>query len=139
MVGEPIGGYMLRISRDEWLEQVFERRKYYPGLVRKWSPGMTILLLKKTERGDSFIGYGIIGQILKPSEASKEEQEYCLANGWKCILGFKELVRFEEPLPLKQTFLKNDKRKGKLFHALPLTFRQLNSVLDDANSSKSRF
>lgn len=136
MVGEPVGGYILRISRDEWLKQVFEKRKYYPGLVRKWSPGMTILLARKTEQGDSFIGYGVIGGIFKPSEASKEEQEYCLANGWKCILSFKELVRFEEPLPLKRTFLKNDKRRGRLFHALPLTLGQVDSVLEAAGRSK---
>ena len=129
MSDETIGGYILRISREEWLRQVFEKQKYYAGLLRRWNTGMTILLARKTDLGDSFIGYGTIGRIDMPWEAPREEQEYCEANGWRCIISFSKLVRFGEPVPLKETFLRNDKRRGKLLHGIPVTVEQLNSVL----------
>lgn len=127
---EEIGGFILRISREEWLRQVFELKKYYPGIMRGWTGGMTILLARKTEKGDSFIGYGVIGRIDMPCELPKEEEEYCKSNGWKCAILFKTLERFEEPLPLKETFLKGDPRKGKFLHGVSLTVDQIDSILE---------
>lgn len=137
MVAEPIGGYILRISKEEWLRQVFDRKKYYPGLIRRWSPGMTILLARKAVKADSFIGYGVIERVQKPAEAAEDEQEYCRDNGWKQIIIFNELVQFEEPVPIKETFLRNDKRKGKYLHAALLTVEQVSSVLKMANNRAS--
>ena len=53
-------GYILRISRDEWLEQVFRLNKYYTGIMRDYKRGTPILLIMKAEGCDSFVGYGII-------------------------------------------------------------------------------
>ena len=127
-----IGGFILRISKEEWLRQVFEMKKYYPGIMRGWTRGMTILLARKTGKEDSFIGYGVISRIDMPWELPKEEQEYCKSNGWKCAILFKTLKRFEEPLPLKETFLKGDPRKGKFLHGIPLTVDQIDSILEAA-------
>ncbi|RJS88502.1 hypothetical protein CW700_07625 [Candidatus Bathyarchaeota archaeon] len=129
---EEVGGYILRISREEWVRQVFEKRKYYPGIMRRWTRGMTILLARKTEEGDSFIGYGIIGRIDMPWELPEEEQEYCKEHGWKCAISFKTLVRFERPLPLKKTFLQGDRRKGRFLHGIPLTVEQVDSIIEAA-------
>lgn len=129
---EEVGGYILRISRDDWVRQVFEKRKYYPGIMRRWSRGTTILLARKTEKGDSFIGYGIIGRIDMPWELPEEELEYIRSHGWKCVLVFKNLMRFEKPLPLKETFLRDDRRKGKFLHGVPLTVEQVDSILEAA-------
>ena len=130
-VGE-VGGYILRISKEEWVRQVFEKRKYYPGIMRRWAHGTTILLARKTERGDSFIGYGVIGRIDMPWELPEEEREYCKRHGWKCAISFKNLTRFEEPLPIKETFLREDRRKGKFLHGIPLTVEQIDSILESA-------
>lgn len=129
---EEVGGYILRLSKEEWLRQVFELKKYYPGVMRGWTRGMTILLARKTDQGDSFIGYGIIDRIDMPWELQEKERQYCKENGWKCVLVFKNLTRFEEPLPVKETFLRGDKRKGKFLHAIPLTVDQVDSILDSA-------
>ena len=129
---EEVGGYILRVSRDDWVRQVFEKRKYYPGIMRRWTRGTTILLARKTEQGDSFIGYGIIGRIDMPWELPEEELEYIRNQGWKCVLVFKNLIRFEKPLPLKETFLRGDKRKGKFLHGVPLTVDQVDSILEAA-------
>ena len=32
-------GYILRIARDEWVKQVFDRKKYYVGVRGRWEPG----------------------------------------------------------------------------------------------------
>ena len=126
------GGFILRISREEWLRQVFELKKYYPGIMRRWTHGTTILLARKTGKGDSFIGYGVIGRIDMPWELPKEEEEYCRSNGWKCAILFKTLRRFKEPLPLKETFLKGDPRKGRFLHGISLTVDQIDSILEAA-------
>jgi hypothetical protein len=134
---EGVGGYILRISKEDWLRQVYELRKYYPGVMRGWVRGMTILLARRTGEGDSFIGYGVIDRIDMPWELQDKEREYCRENGWKCVLVFKNLIRFEEPLPLKKTFLKDDKRKGKFLHAVPLTVDQIDSILEAAEDLQS--
>jgi hypothetical protein len=37
-------GYILRISREEWFEQVFQLNKYYTGIMRDYKRGTPILL-----------------------------------------------------------------------------------------------
>ena len=70
-------GYILRISTDDWLDQVYELKKYYSGVMRGWKRNTSILLAKKTEVGDSFIGYGVIGKVELLWELSPEEEAYC--------------------------------------------------------------
>ncbi|MCX6649985.1 MAG: hypothetical protein NTV61_11490 [Candidatus Bathyarchaeota archaeon] len=56
-------GYILRISRDEWLEQVFRLNKYYTGIMRDYKRGTPILLAMKAGGRDSFVGYGIVDKV----------------------------------------------------------------------------
>ena len=56
-------GYVLRISTEEWLKQVFERGKYYSGVMRKWRRGTPILLAKKAGASDCFVGYGVVDKV----------------------------------------------------------------------------
>ncbi len=55
--------------------------------------------------------------------------------GWKGVLIFKDLYKFEPPIPLKDTFMKGSRAKGRCLHGYPLTFDQINSVLDKANET----
>jgi len=134
---EEVGGYILRLSKEEWLRQVFELKKYYPGIMRSWTRGMKILLARKTDKGDSFLGYGVIDRIDMPWELPDKERQYCKENGWRCVLVFKNLVRFEEPLPLKKTSLKEDRRKGKFLHGVSLTVDQIDSIIEAAEDLQS--
>ena len=59
MSSEEAAGYILRITRKEWVDQVFERTKYYVGIRRRWKPNQIIFFAHKTARGDAFIGYGV--------------------------------------------------------------------------------
>ena len=63
MMLEETPGYIMRIINDDWVTQVFELKKYYSGIIRKWRIGTPILFAKKTEVGDSFLGYGITDRV----------------------------------------------------------------------------
>lgn len=125
-------GLILRIATREWVERVFDSAMYYTGARRKWQPGQTVIFVSKTEFGDSFIGYGVIENVYGKEELSEEEQRECETYGWRKALEFKYLLRFKKPLPLKETFLKDLKFRGKVLHGLPLTSEQLNAIINQA-------
>jgi hypothetical protein len=125
-------GYILRISTESWRDQVFELKKYYSGVMRGWKRETTILLAKKTDVGDSFIGYGVVGKVEMLWELSPEEEAYCRENNWRCALTFKALNGFERPYPIKESILAEDPRKGSFLHGARLTEDQMDAILDAA-------
>src|SRR4030042_2575502 len=125
-------GYILRVSTEEWLDQVYRLNKYYPGLMRMYKPGTPILLVRKAEGGDSFMGYGIIDKVEMPWELPPIEEEYCRTNGWKCCITFRHLTRFNKPYPIKESILKDDNRKGSYLHGVKLSEEQVNMILKEA-------
>jgi len=125
-------GYILRIAKKEWVERVFDSAIYYTGARRKWQIEQTILFVGKTEFGDAFIGYGVIENVYEKEELSEEEQRECETYGWRKALEFKYVMRFERPLPVRETFLKELKLHGKTLHSLPLTKEQINSIINQA-------
>ena len=129
MPSEEAAGYILRITRKEWVDQVFERTKYYVGIRRRWKPNQIIFFAHKTARGDAFIGYGIVSNFQSLEELSEEERMECEKWNWRGALNFTYVVRFEKPLLIKETFLRNSKLKGKYLHGLALTREQADSIL----------
>lgn len=125
-------GYILRISKESWLKQVYELKKYYSGIMRRWKRGTVILLAKKAEEGDSFIGYGVVEKVEMLWELPPEEEAYAKEHGWRCALTFKPLVKFEKPYPIKKSILKDDTRKGRLLHGARLTEDQVDAILEAA-------
>jgi hypothetical protein len=125
-------GYILRIAKDEWLRQVYQIKKYYPGFKRRWDEGTVILLAKKTEAGDSFIGYGIVERVMSLEELPTDEKAYCEEHGWKCAIVFKELYRFDPPYPIKESILKDDPRRGRYLHGARLPWDMVSSILESA-------
>jgi len=119
----------LRITREEWFNQVFTIKKYFPGIARRWEPNGTILLVRKAEKGDSFVGYGVLGEFVKRDELPDEKRQECEKMGWRGVLVFKELYRFEPPVRIKDTVVGASKAKGRCFHGFPLSREQVNSVL----------
>jgi len=127
-------GFILRISRDEWLEQVFRIGKYYTGLIRDYRRGTPILLAKKAERGDSFVGYGIVDKVEMLWEMTPEEEDYSRGNGWKCGLTLRGLTRFTRPFPIKESILRDDKRKGSFLNGIKIREDQVDSILEAAEN-----
>ena len=124
--------FILRISKEEWFKQVFTIKKYYPGIGRRWEEGSTILLAKKTENRDSLVGYGVLERFVKRDQLPEKERLECEKMGWKGVLVFRNLFRFEPPLPMKETVLSGSNAKGKCFHGYPLTQKQVESILNVA-------
>jgi hypothetical protein len=127
-----IAGYILRIMSDYWVDHVFNMTIYYTNLRRRWKPDQTIIFMHKTNAGDAIVGYGIIENVCEQDELSEEER--LGSEEWKEAIVFKYVVRFDKPLPVKETFLKEPKFRGRYVHGLPLGKGQLDSILKQAES-----
>ncbi|MGB9676454.1 MAG: hypothetical protein ACPL0C_04630 [Candidatus Bathyarchaeales archaeon] len=125
-------GLILRIATKEWVNQVFDYAIYYTSARRKLSAGQIVLFVHKTEFGDAFIGYGEIENICSVEELSEVERSLCEKCGWKRAIEFKYIVKFEEPLPISETFLKDLKVRGKTLHCFPLSEENLNQIIGNA-------
>jgi hypothetical protein len=124
--------FILRITKEKWYRQVFTIKKYYLGVPRRWEAGGTILLARKAEKGDSFIGYGVLERFVKRDLLPEETREKCKKMGWKGELTFSELYELEPPLPIKETILSGSRAKGRYLHGYPLTQEEVTSILNTA-------
>ncbi len=124
--------YILRITKEEWYRQVFTLKKYYPGVPRSWEPGVTILLARKADKGDSFVGYGIVEKFVEKSMLPEERRQECERMRWRGELVFSELFKLEPPVPIKETILGGSSVRGKCLHGYPLTETQVESILKTA-------
>ncbi|MFQ5941102.1 MAG: hypothetical protein ACE5KA_05320 [Nitrososphaerales archaeon] len=106
--------YILRIEKDDLEKQIFSLKSYYSGVERELERGSTIFLLKETESGDAFVGYGIIKNITTLENMSEEEKDTCTNNNWNKKLSFGKLVRFEPPLLVTDTVVSKLGDKGAL-------------------------
>ena len=127
-----IAGYILRIMSDYWVDHVFNMAIYYTNLRRRWKPNQTIIFIHKTNVGDAIVGYGIIENVCEQDELSEEER--LGSEEWKEAIVFKYVVRFEKPLLVKKTFLKEPKFRGRYVHGLALGKGKLDSILKQAES-----
>ncbi|MCK4424998.1 hypothetical protein KAU93_04860 [Candidatus Bathyarchaeota archaeon] len=125
-------GYILRIATKEWVDQIFDVAVYYTGFRRKWRPGQTIIFVHKTNVGDAVVGYGVIENVYERDELSEEERRECEKRGWKKALEFKYVLKFDKPLPIKETVLKDLKVHGRFLHGLSLNKQQLSSIIGQA-------
>ncbi|UCH57850.1 MAG: hypothetical protein JSV18_02810 [Candidatus Bathyarchaeota archaeon] len=130
-------GYILRIITNDWRDQVYELKKYYSGVIRAWRRDTPILLAMKTDVGDSFIGYGVVGKVEHLWELPPEEEAYCMENNWKCAITFKSLFKYNKPYPIKESILADDPRKGSFLHAVRLTEDQVDAILEAAEEHQS--
>jgi len=131
-------GYILRIATPEWVDQVFNLAIYYTSTRRKWIIGQTIIFVHKTSVGDAIVGYGKIGNTYALDELSEEERRACEKWGWKKTIEFKYIIRFGKPLPVKETFLKDLKLRGRSLHGFPLNKDRLNLVISQAEQLQSQ-
>jgi hypothetical protein len=131
-------GYILRISTNEWVDQVFNLAIYYTSTRRKWKTRQRIIFVHKTNIGDAIIGYGEIGNIYALDELSEGERRECEKWGWKKAIEFNYVIRFDKPLPIKETFLKNSKIRGRSLQGFPLNKERLNLIISQAEQLQSQ-
>jgi hypothetical protein len=125
-----VAGYVLRITSDFWADHVFDMTIYYTNLRRKWQTGQTIVFTHKTQSGDSVVGYGVIERACQQNELAEEDRME--PEKWKTALVFRYVLRFDKPLPIKETFLKEPKFRGRYAHGLGLNKGQIDSILNHA-------
>jgi hypothetical protein len=125
-----VAGYVLRITSNSWVDHVFDMVIYYTNLRRKWQAGQTIIFIHKTESGDSVVGYGVIERACQQDELPEEDRVE--PEKWKTALVFRYVLRFEKPLSVKETFLKEPKFRGRYAHGLGVSKEQMDSILDRA-------
>lgn len=125
--------HILRISRDEWVKQVFEVKKYYTAMrrVKGWEIGSMVIFLKKVEKADSLIGYGVIEGIETLDDMSEDEKAMCQKHGWKVAIRFSDLEKFEPPKPLKETTIGEWDVKGRLLHGRTLSDEEIKLILGE--------
>ena len=116
---------------DVWLINSRSRDNFVNG-VKTWRRGTPILLAMKTDVGDAFIGYGVVGKVEQLWELPPEEEAYCQENNWRCALTFKSLFSFENPYPIKESILSEDTRKGSFLHGARLPESQVDTILEAA-------
>jgi hypothetical protein len=130
-----VAGYILRIATEQWVDHVFEMAIYYTNLKRRWSSGQAILFIHKTRTADALVGYGIVDHVAEKSALSEEDRLECERGSWKRAIEFKYVKRFEKPLLVKETFLKDSKRHGRFFHGLQLNREEFEKILSQAEKS----
>ncbi|MEM1569359.1 MAG: hypothetical protein QXM89_02850 [Candidatus Bathyarchaeia archaeon] len=107
----------LRIIREDWASRVFEGGIYYTSLKRRWERGLKCFFLMKTEAGDSVVGYGILEDYKTKEEWLKAGGENFTEHTWKTALIFGKIVKFQNPIPVKELQL-DQRLKGKYLHGL---------------------
>jgi hypothetical protein len=127
-----IAGYVLRITSDYWVDHVFDMAIYYTNLRRNWKTDQTIIFIHKAESGDSVVGYGVIENASRQNELPEEERVE--SEKWKIALVFRYVLRFEKPLPIKETFLREPRFRGRYAHGLSVSKEQIDSILNRAES-----
>jgi hypothetical protein len=125
-----VAGYVLRITSNSWVDHVFNMAIYYTNLRRKWQAGQTIIFTHRTESGDSVVGYGVIERACEQDELAEEDRAE--PEKWKKALVFRYVLKFEKPLSIKETFLKEPKFRGRYAHGLGVTKEQIDSILNRA-------
>ena len=125
-------GYILRISHEVLVNQVFSLGKYYSGIQRNFIRGTPLLFAARSEGGDSLVGYGIVDKVEMLWEMTPEEEIYAREHGWKIALTLRGATRFGTPLLIKNSLLKEDKRKGAYLHGAKLSEDTIDALLEQA-------
>ncbi len=109
----------LRILREDWANRVFEKRMYYTSLKRRWEKGLECFFIMKTDVGDSVVGYGILEDYKAKEDWLKIGGEHFMEHPWKTVLKFGKLVKFQNPIPVKELQL-DQRLKGKYLHGVKI-------------------
>ena len=125
-------GYVLRISHEDLVNQVFSLGKYYSGIQRNFIRGTPLLFAAKSESGDSLVGYGVVDKIESLWEMTPADEEYAKEHNWKLGLTLRGVTRFKTPLLIKNSLLKDDKRRGAYLHGAKLTEDTIDALLEQA-------
>ncbi|KPV62362.1 MAG: hypothetical protein AOA65_1901 [Candidatus Bathyarchaeota archaeon BA1] len=126
--------HILRVSRDEWVRQVFDVKKYYTGMraVKGWETNSVVIFLKKVEKTDSVIGYATVEDVETLNEMSENEKAMCQEHGWITAIKLRDAKRLEPPKPLGETTIGGWSVKGRFLHGRSLSDEDIKSILEES-------
>jgi len=129
-------GYVLRISHEDLVNQVFNLGQYYSGIQRNFIRGTPLLFAAKSKDGDSIVGYGVVDKVEFLWEMTPADEEYAKEHNWKIALKLRGATRFRTPLLIKNSVLKDDKRKGAYLHGAKLSEETIDALLEQAEAAQ---
>ena len=129
-------GYVLRISHEDLVDQVFNLGKYYAGIQRNFIRGTPLLFAAKSESGDSIVGYGVVDKIESLWEMTPGDEIYAKEHGWKVGLSLRGATKFKTPLLIKNSLLKEDKRRGAFLHGAKFSKDTIDGLLEQAEAAQ---
>ena len=129
-------GYVLRIAHEDLVNQVFILGKYYSGIQRNFIRGTPLLFAAKSKDGDSIVGYGVVEKIEHLWEMTPADEDYAKEHNWKLGLTLRGATRFRTPLLIKNSLLKDDKRKGIYLHGAKLSEDTIDALLEQAEAAQ---
>ncbi len=121
--------FILRITEDEWVNQVFDLAIYYTNMNRKWKQGQRVFFLHKLKAGDAIVGYGVISTVFEKEDLPDEEKKQCELGKWRKAIEFRYVKRFEHPPLARETLLRNSRFKGRCFQGLRLDEGEIDAIL----------
>jgi len=129
--GYHVEGHVL-VVREEWVERVLSSATYYTGLraARGWRPGDMVILVARTELGQSIVGYGIISRIRRREEFEEEEEVLFKEHGWDTAIELEPLVPVKPPIPVEETPLAGLGVRGRYLHGRKITGELLEAMMD---------
>ena len=91
--------------------------------------GTYVFFLKKTEVGDSVIGFGVVERTVTFHELTPAEREPCMEHRWDRYIIFKRLTRLSRPVPLKELPVDFGKARRRYLHGRKVEEEELTKVL----------
>jgi hypothetical protein len=114
-------GFVIRITRADVLNRIYGERIYFVELRREWSKGLKLIFMEKTSNTDySFIGSGIIDQIIHPEKLNNREKLLCVNNNCYRKIVFGQLSKFFPGINVKHT-IKGSWKSIALLHGMGLS------------------
>ena len=114
------------------LNRIYGGRIYFVELRREWSKGLKLIFMEKTSNTDySFIGSGIIDQIIHPEKLNNLEKLLCVNNNCYRKIVFGQLSKFFPGINVKHT-IKGSWKSIALLHGTGLSASDIVKIENNA-------
>jgi hypothetical protein len=114
------------------LNRIYGERIYFVELRREWSKGLKLIFMEKTSNTDySFIGSGIIDQIIHPEKLNNLEKLLCVNNNCYRKIVFGQLSKFFPGINVKHT-IKGSWKSIALLHGTGLSASDIEKIENNA-------
>lgn len=112
--------YIINITKNKFVNQIYGKRTYYVRIKRKWSKGSILVFVKGKEAEESFTGYGIIENIFDIEYVDPPEKKMLVEYDLYYKIVFGKLVKFCPKILVRDTPIGSWNKKGVLLHGMQI-------------------